>query len=100
MSVRVLDTLCIATYDDRAKGLLTVLKIPEMAAAADGADWLVIDDLVDTGTTLQAARKLLPRAHFATVYGKPAGLPQVDTFVHTVAQNGWVTFPWDVKPRA
>lgn len=99
LSIRLLDTLCIATYDDREKGLLTVLKIPETAAAGGGAGWLVIDDLVDTGTTLKAARGLLPRAHFATIYGKPDGLPLVDTFVHRVPQEAWVTFPWDLPPR-
>jgi len=99
MNIRLIDTLCIATYDDRAKGLLTVLKIPEIAAAADGVGWLVIDDLVDTGTTLKAARGLLPRAHFATVYGKPDGLALVDTFVHQVPQEAWITFPWDLSPR-
>jgi xanthine phosphoribosyltransferase len=99
MSIRMLDTLCVAAYDDRKKSTLTVLKIPEAAVAARGDGWLVIDDLVDTGATLKAARELMPLAHFATVYGKPAGLALVDTFVHRVPQESWVTFPWDVNPR-
>jgi xanthine phosphoribosyltransferase len=98
MNVRTLDTLCTATYDDRTKGTVNILKTPEAAVAAGGRGWLVVDDLVDTGATLQAARTILPHAHFATVYGKPGGIALVDTFVHSVAQEVWVTFPWDIPP--
>ena len=64
------------------------------AAAGDGAGWLVIDDLVDTGTTARVVRALLPRAHLATVYAKPAGKPLVETFVTEVSQDTWILFPW------
>ena len=39
---------------------------------------------------------MLPRAHFATVYAKPAGRPAVDTFVTEVSQDTWIFFPWDL----
>ncbi len=98
MEIRVIDTLCIATYDEQKLEKVNVLKSPEGALASGGDGWLLIDDLVDTGTTLQAARKLLPKAHFATVYGKPKGLPLVDTCLHEVPQSQWVYFPWDLGP--
>ena len=41
--------------------------------AGDGDGYLLIDDLVDTGRTAQAVRRLLPKAYFATLYAKPAG---------------------------
>jgi len=75
------------------------LKIPEAANAVKGQGWLLLDDLVDTGSTAKAAREILPLAHFATVYAKPQGLPHVDTFVHEVAQAVWVFFPWDTEPQ-
>ncbi len=56
---------------------------------------LIVDDLVDTGATAKIVRALLPGAHFATVYAKSEGLPQVDTYVHEVAQETWIYFPWD-----
>ncbi|MGB0748211.1 MAG: xanthine phosphoribosyltransferase [Magnetospiraceae bacterium] len=95
MEIRLVDTLCIATYDVQNRGEPNILKAPEQAVAEQGRGWLLIDDLVDTGTTLRAARKLLPEAHFATVYGKPEGLALVDTFLHEVPQSSWVFFPWD-----
>ena len=39
---------------------------------------------------------MLPNAHFATVYAKPAGVPVVDTFVTEVSQDTWIYFPWDM----
>ena len=37
-----------------------------------------------------------PKAHFATVYAKPQGEPQVDTFITGVSQDTWIFFPWDM----
>ncbi len=64
--------------------------------AGDGSSVLVIDDLTDTGKTAQVVRGMLPKAHFATVYAKPAGRPLVDTFVTEVSQGTWIYFPWDM----
>lgn len=99
MDMRVIDTLCIATYDDQDIGAVNVLKEPEQAVKDLGEGWLLVDDLVDTGTTLRAARKILPKAHFATVYAKPDGADLVDTYMHEVPQDVWVFFPWDTDSR-
>ena len=95
LEVRLIDTLCIASYDDRQQGEMTVLKRVE----GDGQGWLIIDDLVDTGKTAKAVREMLPRAHFATIYAKPAGRPLVDTFITEVSQDTWILFPWDIEPQ-
>jgi len=63
----------------------------------DGAGWLVIDDLADTGRTLEVLRKLMPKAHFAALYAKPQAKPQVDTFITEVSQDTWIYFPWDTE---
>lgn len=93
MDIRAVETLCIASYDEARQGSVQVLK--EATAAGDGAGWLLIDDLVDTGATARVARRALPRAHFATLYAKPQGRPLVDTYVAEVAQETWIYFPWD-----
>ena len=48
---------------------------------------------------VQALHALLPRAHFATIYAKPAGKPLVDTFVTEVSQDTWILFPWDTEAQ-
>ncbi len=96
LELRVIESVSVLTYDEEAKGEPVVAKLP--TAAADGAGWLVIDDLVDTGATARVVRGLLPRAHFATVYAKPAGRTLVDDFVTEVSQDTWILFPWDTEP--
>jgi xanthine phosphoribosyltransferase len=95
LGIRLVDTVCIASYDDRVQGDITVLKGIE----GDGEGLLVIDDLVDTGKTSSVVRKMLPKAYFATIYAKPAGRPQVDAYVTEVSQDTWILFPWDIEPQ-
>ena len=96
LELRLIDTLCIASYDESKQGELVVLK----SVAGDGSDLLIIDDLVDTGKTATKVREILPKAHFATVYAKPAGRPLVDSFVTEVSQDTWILFPWDMEMQA
>jgi len=100
LELRLIETVCIASYHDyTSQGELTVLKgITEavMSIGEGGKGVLVIDDLVDTGKTARVVRDMLPNAHFATVYAKPAGRPLVDTFVTEVSQDTWIFFPWDL----
>lgn len=91
LSIRHVDTVCIASYEGKTQGEAKLLKGVE----GNGEGVLIIDDLVDTGVTARLVRRLLPRAHFATVYAKPAGCPDVDTFVTMVSQDTWIVFPWD-----
>jgi xanthine phosphoribosyltransferase len=97
LECRLIESICIVTYDDEKRGQPHVTK-PALAAG-DGDGWLIIDDLVDTGTTAKVVRALLPKAHFATIYAKEAGKPVVDTFITEVSQDTWILFPWDTEPQ-
>ncbi|WP_298281104.1 xanthine phosphoribosyltransferase [Acidocella sp.] len=97
LECRLIETVSIVTYDEESRGEPVVTKPP--VAAGDGEGWLIIDDLVDTGTTAKVVRGLLPKAHFATVYAKAAGKPVVDTFITEVSQDTWILFPWDTEPQ-
>lgn len=91
LNIHLIETVCVASYDWQKIGEAKILKGVE----GDGEGDLIIDDLVDTGTTAQIVRNLLPKAHFATVYAKPAGRPLVDTYITEVSQDTWILFPWD-----
>ena len=99
LGIRVIETVCVASYDHTKQGDLQVLKkiADEVVGAGGGAGdkVLIVDDLVDTGKTAKLVREMLPKAHFATVYAKPMGRPQVDTFITEVSQDTWIFFPWD-----
>jgi xanthine phosphoribosyltransferase len=99
LEIKLIETICIASYHSYSgQGELQVLKgiDSELAAKDGGRGVLVVDDLVDTGKTAKVVRDMLPDAHFATVYAKPAGRPLVDTYVTEVSQDTWIYFPWDM----
>jgi len=97
LDLRTVDTISVKSYDwQKQTGELAVLKAPDAELMGDGTGILVIDDLVDTGKTLELVRKLYPKAHFATVYAKPNGRTMVDTFITEVSQDTWIFFPWDM----
>ena len=96
LDVRLIESVSIVTYDEEERGEPRVTKSPD--AAGDGTGFLVVDDLVDTGSTARAVRALLPRAHFACIYAKPDGRDTVDSFVTEVSQDTWILFPWDTEP--
>jgi xanthine phosphoribosyltransferase len=95
LGIRLIETVSVATYQGENLGAPRVLKPP--VACGDGAGWLVIDDLVDTGTTMQVVRTILPRAYVGVLYAKPAGRPFADSYVREFHQNSWVDFPWEVS---
>ena len=99
LDCRLIESVSVVTYDEEVKGDPLVAKGPAAALESQGEHWLVLDDLVDTGTTMRVVRELLPKAHYATVYAKPAGKPLVDTFVTEVSQDTWILFPWDTEQQ-
>jgi xanthine phosphoribosyltransferase len=97
LDCRLVESVSVLTYQEEERGTPVVVKPP--AAAGDGTGFLIVDDLVDTGATGRVVRALLPHAHFAAVYAKPAGRPVVDTYITEVSQDTWILFPWDTEPQ-
>ena len=98
LNIRTVETIAVKSYDHQSKGEIRVLKpitAEILGMQKAGKKVLIVDDLVDTGATARVVRGLLPRAHFAAVYAKPAGRDTVDTFITEVSQDTWIFFPWD-----
>ena len=96
LDIRTIDTISVKSYHKQEQGGLEVLKSPDPVLMGDGDGILVIDDLVDSGRTLELIREMYPKAHFATVYAKPKGKPMVQSYVTEVSQDTWIFFPWDM----
>lgn len=102
LDIRLIDTICITSYEgDRAQKLGDSTTLKSVSSQTlDGIeqkDVLIVDDLVDTGTTARVVREMMPDAHLATIYAKPAGRPLVDTFITEVSQDTWIYLPWDLE---
>jgi xanthine phosphoribosyltransferase len=94
LDIRVVETVCVSSYDHQKQREVELLK-PAMQKIGSGKGWIVVDDLADTGRTLELLKKLLPEAHRACVYVKPQGKPLVDSFVVEVSQDTWIFLPWE-----
>ena len=96
LDIRMVDTISVKSYNHQTQSEPVVIKSPDMDVVGDGEGVLVIDDLVDTGRTLEAVKAVMPKAHIATVYAKPMGRPMVETYITEVSQDTWIFFPWDM----
>ncbi len=101
LDIRTVDTISVKSYQSGGgaqdqQSEAKVLKSPDPELMGDGTGILIVDDLVDSGKTLELVRSLYPKAHFATVYAKPQGEHQVDDFITGVSQDTWIFFPWDM----
>ncbi|MBV9189296.1 MAG: xanthine phosphoribosyltransferase [Betaproteobacteria bacterium] len=100
LGIHLVDTVCVTSYRAPAaggaaqmQGDVQILK----TVSGDGAGFILVDDLVDTGGTAKVVRQLLPKAYFATLYAKPLGRPIVDVCVKEFKQTKWIYFPWDIE---
>ncbi|AKH70173.1 PRPP-binding protein, adenine/guanine phosphoribosyltransferase [Spongiibacter sp. IMCC21906] len=93
LNLRLVDTLCIASYDHDKQGEISILKSIE----SDGEGYLLVDDLVDSGKTAEIAKQMLPKACFVTVYAKPKAKALADIYVKEFSQDTWIHFPWDIQ---
>src|SRR6187200_420483 len=64
LGIRIIDTVCIASYDHTRQGDLKVLKGVSEAVAklggGSGKGLLIVDDLVDTGKTGRLVSSMMP----------------------------------------
>ena len=69
LGIRVIDTVCIASYDHNRQGELKALKgvSDEVAklGGGTGKGLLIVDDLVDTGKTGRLVRSMMPDSNAA-----------------------------------
>ena len=97
LDLRTVESLAIASYDDCVQGDAHIVKPVHPDLTHDGAGWMVVDDLVDSGKTARLVKQVLPKSFIATIYAKPEGCAFVDHYAVSVDQNVWLLFPWDVE---
>jgi xanthine phosphoribosyltransferase len=99
LNIRIVETVSVVAYDqqnigeEEKLGVPRVTKLPDFAG--DGEGFLIIDDLVDSGSTARVVRAMLPKAHMAVVYAKPAGRGLADHVLKEVSQETWIVLPWE-----
>jgi xanthine phosphoribosyltransferase len=70
--------------------------IPERLETIKGEGYLILDDIVDSGVTMQLLHQRLPLAKRAALYSK-TGLTDVDFHAAVGTKEFWYNFPWEGK---
>jgi len=93
LEVRTVASISLSSYDGQVRGRVAIHEAPHLDG--EGAGWIAIDDLSDTGCSAAAVRSLYPKICIATLYAKPSGAPFVDAYAEAVGQGSWLVFPWE-----
>lgn len=93
MDIRRIEVINVKSYDEKNQGQLEQLNAPSVPNGGD--NWLVIDDLSDTGKTFKFVRAIYPKAVFVSLMVKPKGEDAVDLYSAKFPQDLWLHFPWE-----
>lgn len=96
LRLKVIDTVCLESYDGQRRGEINLLKSSkQISVDKKGEGVLIIDDLVDSGSTVSYLKDMYPKACFAVVYAKPKKKDIIDFYAVDVEQDTWIEFPWE-----
>tara|TARA_R110000782_G_scaffold184058_1_gene274288 strand:- start:53 stop:490 length:438 start_codon:yes stop_codon:yes gene_type:complete len=62
---------------------------------ADLSHVLIIDDICDSGKTLENVKKTYPKARTLTLFTKLSSSIQPDIYSKVVNDDKWIIFPWE-----
>lgn len=97
LGIRAVTSISLASYANTGpseQGQITQT-ISSVGDVADGAGWLFVDDLVDSGRTTLWIKQHYPQAQICVVYAKPMAQNQVDYWAVSKPQDVWLDFPWE-----
>jgi xanthine phosphoribosyltransferase len=92
--IRRIEVVNIKSYENQRQSTIEIANSPQIPD--DGKDWLIIEDLADTGNTLRCLRKSYSQAFYTTLLVKPKGKDVVDLYSREYPQDLWLHFPWEV----
>lgn len=85
--------------DQRLEVPMVLPPVPDLIDVA-GADMLIVDDVADTGRTLQVVQAFcagkVAQVRTAVLYEKDQSLVRCDYVWRRT--NSWITFPWSAEP--
>ncbi len=93
INIRNVKTVAVTSYEGQT--ITTAEMLNSVEKIHDGAGWVFIDDLVDTGQTAELIKRYYPKAKLAVVYAKPAGKAHADFSSRDIEQDIWLNFPWE-----
>lgn len=94
LNIRNFQALCINSYEEHKQTKLEVISVPDLNGIPK-EKVLVVDSMVDRGTTLVKTKELLGDVKFLTIHVKPHTIALPDFYLYTTSK--WVVYPWDYE---
>jgi len=92
LNIKYIKTFCVSSYNnENEKKKLRILHLQEEKDIRK--NWLIIDDLVDSGETLELAKRFYPFSKTAVLYSKKHSSIKADYCLKEM--DGWIVFPWE-----
>ena len=101
LNVRRIHNVCLRHYDDNNQRLDRIECLTDMAPfrLLNYRNTLIVDDVSDSGKSIELVKEYLPDAIVVTLVAKPEGAPLVNLYAQALSQDTWVHFPWEPKLR-
>ena len=93
LNIKNLRSISISSYDDIEEKRQKNIQVNHIFNTEE--KWLVIDELADTGHSLELISQHHPNGVLAVVYAKPKGMKKTDLHAVSMPQEQWIVFPWD-----
>lgn len=94
LDIRNTSVVNIISYNGSTQTKLEKIDDIESVGVVDEKT-LIIDDLSDTGQTIQVMRQTFPKGTYVTIYAKEKGKSFPDIYEKAMPDN-WLVFPWDL----
>lgn len=97
LGIKNIKTLCLQSYSDDRSQHSTIQHLSidgfEHEAIQEPHRWLIIDEMADSGKSIQFVKRLYPAVLTACVYVKN---PKICDFYATILNDdAWIDFPWE-----
>ena len=101
LNIPIRDTIIVRSYEGQKQQSGQILNALALGPA-EIEECIFVDDIIDTGYTVETIRDHYPQALFVAPIGKPKGLAGVEELLmvkprRIVADSVWVKFPWEGK---
>lgn len=89
LKINYVDTACLSSYIGTERDSVKAIKL----GSSDEKGWLIIDDIVETGITLEVVKSFYPNAKTAALYIKDS--PTKPNFYTKEVIDSWINLPWE-----
>lgn len=96
LKIKVIKTLCLSSYKNQNVRWPMVHHTIDwfLEEIKHQKDWLIVDDLTDSGITMEYVKKKFPLVKTAVLLQKKTGWMRADYYAKEV-DNIWIKFPYE-----